>query len=374
MRPAKQKNQTATELWGQVFDRLAKQENASIVDPEYDATEGERRFRRGMKEAGWSDDHIATYLDVSNERIASAPVTSPGVNPDVEALFQRLSTDVESAMDRLGLHSHAQVARGIEPRLGPHAAKIGVIMTDESIVTVGSHLFRFCGLVARAVTRTINLNPYLWDAEDWDERGAAKILYSSPELLTYWMSIYLSYATTGTNYLVPFRPATSNELFLFEQIARAMELFAIAHEYGHHHHAHGKSIEAQPHTEEFQADQFALKICYEAERSPHILNSPYLSSGAGGAVLLLALEQLRVFEAHIGRKVVSADSHPAALSRIQRMDSVAVMRPVEFKGLKNFRAGMVRLMLLVNRTLSEALPKMPLREFADIRRNIAPDM
>jgi hypothetical protein len=54
----------------------------------------------------------------------------------------------------------------------------------------------------------------------------------------------MSYAVTGTNILVPFRPATKVEVLLFEQIARAMEIFAIAHEYGHHHHAHGRRLGA----------------------------------------------------------------------------------------------------------------------------------
>jgi hypothetical protein len=80
-----------------------------------------------------------------------------------------------------------------------------------------------------------------------------------------------------------------HELLLFEQVARAMEIFAIVHEYGHHHHGHGPRLEDNPKQEEFDADQFALRIGYEVERVPLICPNPYLSSGAGGVVLLMAL-------------------------------------------------------------------------------------
>jgi len=55
-------------------------------------------------------------------------------------------------------------------------------------------------------------------------------------------------------------------LLLFEQVAQSMEVFAIAHEYGHHHFDHGRQIGRDPHQEEIDADKFALRISYEIER------------------------------------------------------------------------------------------------------------
>jgi hypothetical protein len=106
-------------------------------------------------------------------------------------------------------------------------------MTDESIVSVEAHTFRFCGVVAKAAIRTIQLNPYNWDSESYNSVVARKVLSGSPKLMKYWMLIFSSYALIGTNALIPFQPATKFELLVFEQIARAMEIFAIAHEYGH---------------------------------------------------------------------------------------------------------------------------------------------
>jgi hypothetical protein len=150
-----------------------------------------------------------------------------------------------------------------------------------------------------------------------------------------------------------------------------MEVFAIAHEYGHHHYGHGRGVGEESHQEEFEADQFALKVCYEVERFPIIIQNPYLSSGAGGAALLLALEQLRGVVCMIeGKKALVSDSHPAALARIKRMDSVAIMKPVESKSLHNFRIAVIRIMSSVNSILLETLPAVRPTDFLDLRRAV----
>jgi hypothetical protein len=185
--------------------------------------------------------------------------------------------------------------------------------------------------------------------------------------MKYWMSIYLSYATSGTNLTVPFRPARRDELLLFEQVARAMEIFAIAHEYGHHNLNHGRTLDSANHAEEFQADQFALRICYEVERFPFIFNNPYLSSGAGGCILLLALQTLRSVQYIIGGEALPTDTHPSALSRIKRFDSVALLKPEEFKHLKEYRTASSRIMTFVESILLPSLRELPVETLVEIR-------
>lgn len=124
-------------------------------------------------------------------------------------------------MERLHLSSHVKIARGVEPRLGPFAARINVIMTEESIITVGSQLFRFCGLIARAFTRTLQMNQYFWDSKEWNSTEALRRLGGAPEILRYWMRIYLSYAVTGTHVMVRFGPRTGTNCYCLK-MARAM--------------------------------------------------------------------------------------------------------------------------------------------------------
>lgn len=280
-------NESARDLWAQLLEQLSKDPYATLQRADYDPTEDHKRFYAGMRQAGWSDEHIALRVKIQEEQAESAPATSPGVNPHAEFLFGRLCDDVEAAMDRLGMSSHTRVARGLEPRLGPYAAKTNVIMTEESIITVGTQLFRFCGLVARAFTRTLRIDAEFWDSNRYSSEAAIRLIRTRPDILVYWTRTYMSYALTGTNILVPFRPASIFELS-FEHVARAMELFAVAHEYGHHHHSHGRQIEPQAEkAEEFEADHFAMKICYEAERYPDVFGyNPYMTSGAGGLILL----------------------------------------------------------------------------------------
>jgi hypothetical protein len=364
-------NQTAVQLWEQLFQSMAKAVDATLIDPEYDDSADETRLRVALARAGWSEAEIEARINFHKTENARAPVTSPGVAPQVETQFDHLCDDVEAAMDRLGFDSHARVARGVEPRIGPHAAMTNVVMTDQSIVTVGSFLFRFCGLVARAFARTLLLDPGLWENQGYRDTTARELLRSAPMHAIYWLQIFISYAVTGTHFLVPFRPANKHEVLLFEQVARAMEIFAISHEYGHHHHGHGRQLGDDPKREELDADQFALRIGYEVERTPLIIPNPYLSSGAGGVVLLMALDTLGKFRGTItGAGIPSHGTHPTATERLSRFDSVALLDAVEFAQLKGFRTASARILASVDAELSDLLSALP----ADVRdglRNLA---
>lgn len=365
---SKKKNESAKELWEQVFANLAKGENATLQDAEYDCFEDEAKMAKALREAGWSENHIEQRLEISRSEIAGAPVTSPGVNPAVETHLARVCDDVEAAMDRLRLNSHTTVARGVEPRAWAYASKVNAVMTGESIVTVSAFLFRFCGLIARAFTRTLLLEPHAWDAKTFNERLVRLHLSASPELLRYWMSIYFSFAITGTHVIVPYKPAKPHELLLFEQVARAMEVFAIAHEYGHHHHGHGKQLDGDPHKEEFEADQFALRICYEVERYPLIAVNPYLASGAGGVILLTALQALREVETAFGsQRGGTADTHPEISARIGKFSTVALLSPAEFQSLTTAAGRVLRIVHSVLLPAFSSLPPDLLKQIAALQ-------
>jgi hypothetical protein len=351
------KNASAKDLWQQVFSRLAKEEGAALQDPTYDPSEDEGRMRIALRAAGWTDEHIDQRIAIDRDRVRTAPLTSPGVNPHVEVQLARLCDAVEAAMDRLKLDSHAKVARGVEPRAWASASNINVIMTEESVVTVSAFLFRFCGLIARAFMRTIQINPFGWEARTFNKKTAIDLLRRSPDLLRYWMDIYLSFALTGTHIFAPYKPATPSEI-AFEDVAHAMELFVVAHEYGHHDLQHGKTLDADPHEEEFQADQFALKIGYEIWSFPFPFENPYLTSGAGGVIMLLALETLAATERILGRSRPASGTHPSVSSRLEKFDSVAVLQPGEFARLKNFRLASERVLRGVYAALIPALEEI----------------
>lgn len=372
------RNKSAIELWSQLFARMAKLDGATLVNSQHDEAEDETRLRQSLALAGWSETEIEERIRIHHAQGNAAPMTSPGVNPHVEFILDVLCSDIEAAMNRLGMDTHSRLARGIEPRIGPVAGMTNIIMTDEGIITVGSFLFRFCGLVARAFTRTLHLDPDYWESMKYSDKGARHLLESNAVLADYWLRIFVSFAVTGTQVLARFRPANRREVIHFEQVARAMEIFAIAHESGHHHLRHGRNPEVDPKLEEFEADRFALRIAYEVERKPRIFPNPYLSSGAGGTILLLALKLLREFEEDVVFSSTSAqDTHPNIMARIDQFDvwGTPTVDPREYAALKGFRTASARIMIVVGALLTNLRLTIPpeyqinLREFASVCRS-----
>ena len=358
----------ASDLWQQVFARLAANPAAAVMDPLHDGHADRDRRHEALRAAGWSEAWIAGSDAAQAERIAVAPETSPGINPGVEAQYSILADSIEAAMARLNYHSQERVARGVEPRVGPYAAKTNVIMTDESIVTVGAFLFRYCGLVARAFSRTLKLNPWLWEPGDYDEERARKLIAGDPQLLLYWVRIYTSFAISGTHAFVPYRPSTLDEVMLMEQVSRAMEIFAIAHEYGHHHLDHGRELEADPRAEEFAADAFALRISDEVEKEPVVMENPYLLSGAGGLILLSSLDTLRAVEKALGARHPDPGTHPSVTERIARFEAIRLLLPDDHCWLKGFRTASRRVMMIVHKMLMEGFASMPDEMLETFRR------
>lgn len=353
-------NAAASDLWMQMFSRGAADPYATLVDPDYNEAADEARLWKAFREAGWSETEIEALLEKQRALLANAPVTSPGVAPHVELRYGMLCDAVESAMDHLGLKTHASAARGIEPRMGAFAAKTSVIMTDQSIVTVGAFLFRFCGLVAKAYMRTLRLNAWLWESPAYTSEQGLDLLRSDPHLLSYWISIHFAFAMSGTHFGVRLLPSTKDEVWQVEQVAEAMEVFAIAHEYGHHHHAHGRDMDDDPWRQEYEADQFALRVGAEIDKVRGHHENPYLSSGAGGGILLRALETQRLVEGRLGGQAPSPDTHPPTTERIRRFDSVQVLVPSEFRRLKGFRQAADRVMTLVAEMLDTGLADLSL--------------
>lgn len=353
-------NQSATELWDQLFATMAKEETATLMDAEYDVANDEAKLREGMAAAGWSGTHIDELIRVRRKRAETAPTTSPGANPLAEHQLAMLCDDVEAAMSRLGRHSQGKTARGVEPRPGPVAASTNVVMTEEGIITVSSFFFRFCGLIARAFLRTLNLNPSFWESEHYSDFEGRRLLLSHPPLGPYWLSIFTSYAVTGTNAIVPFRPSTPYEAFHFEQIARAMEIFALAHEYGHHNLKHGRNLDRDAKGEEFEADRFALTISWEVDREPFIVLNPYLRSGAGGAILLFALKTLQEFKKDLVPMLEAGSStHPAIDARIHHIAATMDIGGGEIERYKNFVLAASRIMLCVHAEMTEFRREIP---------------
>jgi hypothetical protein len=103
-------------------------------------------------------------------------------------------------------------------------------------------------------------------------------------------------------------------------------------------------------------------------RELRALENPYLVSGAGGVVLLMALETLRSIEDLMGAPPPQGETHPPVSGRIARFDSIRLLQPSAFKHLRGFRVVSARIMALVHKALLPTLAALPSRQLAEMRR------
>ncbi|MDJ0931292.1 MAG: hypothetical protein QNJ43_11140 [Breoghania sp.] len=228
----------------------------------------------------------------------------------------------------------------IGPKAGVSASLTNVIMTDQGMLSVSSFLFRWCGLMERAYTRTLYADIAHWRSKSSDLAIDRELLLKHPNLVLYWVRIFVSFSGTGTYVLVPFRPSSPMEFHLFEQVAWSMEYFTLANEFGHHVLGH-RSADDDPMVQEFQVDAFAVKVCEQLEFEPFpLLPNPYTRTGAGASLMLLALEILRASKDPAGDGTAVVGPPPPS-------DRIAKLQPKQLEMDQEFNGTLVRIMSAV---------------------------
>ncbi len=341
----KQENEAARDFWAQIFERAARDPNATLHEPDEESEAAQREITiRALTEDGWSEERIARRVEEKSFHGNLENANSPGVGPGLEFKLKLLSDLVGKAISETGESSHEKVEVAIDPKAGVSASLTNVIMTDEGILSVSSFLFRWCGLVARAYTRTLIADIAHWTSKANDSATDQELILKHPNLVLYWFQIFVSFSGTGTHVLVPYRPSSPSEFHLFEQVACAMECFTIAHEFGHHVLGH-RGIDDDPKVQEFQADAFAAKICEQLEFEPFpLLRNPYTRSGAGGSLMLLALEILNSFNDVTRKNASDTNMHPAASDRIAKISMRNLMQPKQLEMDREFNGTVTRIM------------------------------
>lgn len=366
----KRHNDAARDLWAQIFERAAADPNAALHEPDEESEAAQRELTTtALQEAGWSEAEITRRnAELIHGELESA--NSPGVGPGLEFKLKFLSDRIREVISKTGETSHEMVEIAIEPKAGVSASLTNVIMTDQSILSVSSFLFRWCGLVARAYTRTLYADIAHWTSKASAPATDRERLLNCPNLVLYWFRIFVSFSGTGTHALVPFRPSSPTEFHLFEQVAWSMEYFTVAHEFGHHVLGH-RSANDDPMMQEFQADAFAVKVCEQFELEPFpLLPNPYTRTGAGASLMLLALEILRAFEHSVGDGAAIVDTHPSPSDRIAKISTRNLMQPKQLEMDQEFNGTVVRIMSAVAAVMRDARCKGGGKLVATIRQQL----
>jgi hypothetical protein len=350
----------AKDYWGQLFERYARNPLATLVARDEIVVGAEERAKVLLAARGVPPEQIDALAAQFSADLSNAPVTSPGVDPHVEIIFNGLCDRVEAAIAEVSKSGPVRVARGIEPQVGVFAARLGVMMTDASVITVGSQIFRFCNVVGKALTTTIMIDPGAWDTID-DLQALRALLRSRPDAIRYWVDILVSFSFTGSSVNVPFVTLPKEWNALKDRMVDAVEIFVVAHEYSHHLMRHGRLLEASTNSgadsrargEEFEADSIAIMIGQMV--TGHLPDENLLMiSGAGMVVLLSALDMLARARRLLGLEVKEdRGSHPSAADRFAMIDRQEHLWGHEVVQLRVQRSAYVRMMGVI---ANEVLP------------------
>src|SRR3954469_21175199 len=108
----------AKDYWSQVFERQARDPMATLVARSEVVEGAQERAKLLLAARGVPPDQIDAMAAEFAAELASAPITSPGVDPHFEIIFNGLCDRVETAIAKVLKAGPVRVARGIEPRLG----------------------------------------------------------------------------------------------------------------------------------------------------------------------------------------------------------------------------------------------------------------
>jgi hypothetical protein len=351
----------AKDYWGQLFERSARNPLATLVARDEIIEGAEERAKVLLAARGVPPEQIDALAAQFAADLANAPVTSPGIDPHFESIFNGLCDRVEAAIAKVSKSGPVRVARGIEPQVGVFAARLGVMMTDASVITVGSQIFRFCNVVGKALTTTIMIDPGAWDTVD-DRQALRALLRSRPDAVRYWVDILVSFSFTGSSVSVPFVTLPREWNALKDRMVDAVEIFVVAHEYSHHLMRHGRLLEASADSsadprargEEFEADSIAIMIGQMV--TGHLPDENLLMiSGAGMVVMLSALEMLARARRLLGLGMDgnARASHPSAADRFAIIDRQEHLWGNDAVALRAQRLAYVRMMDVI---ADEVLP------------------
>lgn len=351
-----------------MLERAHANEWSTFEKPERPNPAREVQIKRAFLDPGWTEQQIAARAEIDRQRLLEVPTTSAGVAKQTEFGLERL----RSALAR-GLESFAaeNIHFAVEPKAGPFVSMVNVPLTDQTIIAVGTHFTRYCGLIARAYVRTMHLYR---DGTGlaFEEAELRRRLRQHPELILYWWRVLSSFALTGTHYLTTFKPSRPDEVIEMEQMAFAMEMFAIAHEYAHHHLGHGRQLTepAAAREEEFRADMLAMKICEQIEAAERVsglipVPNPFLYTGAGAALLLGSLELFRKVKAKIfaNRRF---DTHPAYAERTLRLKRRFLLEPTKHLTTGDFVASAENVLHCVALELAPIMQHYPFDNLAKL--------
>lgn len=299
-----------------------------------------RKVAAGM---GYEGEEASAFLRQTQDSLVELSLSSPLDEPMFHSVAATHCDDIEKVCGSLDLPLRSGVAYGAIPSIGLDVAQHPVPMTEASVVSVSKMFIPFCGIISKVLARSL---PH-------DVGGRAtnvsfvldrvfKNINADVTLKKYWFETIASFALFGTPTLVKPDVISGPAAITRGQVLAAMELFAFAHEYGHHIANRRLKGVASAHTDdkmegysdELEADYLACVICTHVGLRQKPQN-PYCLWGAGGVLVLKSLELVRRARHTLTSGAQDAPlpvGHPPVADRIAAMEAFNHMAPKNQKG------------------------------------------
>lgn len=222
---------------------------------------------------------------------------SPLDEPFGHRIISNLAERVRKICETGGIPIREGVVIGVSPIDGLHAYQSEVPATDASIIDFAMQFVMFCNQFAILLSRTLPHEVTDQGANvNCDPDAIARVLDEDCELLLNWRLFVTSFVIRGHAMDLPRRPVDGERISTRIQILFAMEMFAVAHEYGHHVLMHGVTDSSASKGDglqvEHDADGFARMVSMAFGADPASYNG-FATSGAGGVLMLGAIDLVR---------------------------------------------------------------------------------
>lgn len=252
--------------------------------------------------------HLSSFIDKDaverlHTEIANRASDSDEIEPLSHELVEKLATRVEAATMKLGLPLRSGISASSILGDGLGAMQQRVMLTDASVVMVTLNMLLLCNRVGKLIARSmpISRTPETVGL-GFDGTQIIERISSDPTLREDWMRMFFDLAEDPLN-PSPGRVygVSGDAMFVWCQIRDAMELFAVAHEFGHHiaNHSIGGEVSADgvdaelSQSMEMEADFIGAVLTAQVAQDETSMNV-FALSGLGGVILLSVLDFGRV--------------------------------------------------------------------------------
>jgi hypothetical protein len=288
---------------------------------------------------GLNSEEAREAVDEYKSRIRTAVPGAPFDDTNIQVILQGAVHEIESICHLGQIPIRDGVVYGVSPQLGLEASQMQVVGTEASIISVTLPFIPFINLVSKTLALCLPMydDPAASVACNDPAKVAAHIR-THPILMRYWIRILRSYAVEGW---VPPRPLPQvngiPQSVVRIQLLKGMELFAIAHEYGHHVLRHGEftSTDATHNgfRHEYEADTFA-QAASAAIGSRSEPPNPYAMSGVGAVLVLGGLDIVHRAKSVLldgDSRLAPSTKHPPLKDRIQNIALLDANTPPDYQ-------------------------------------------